>query len=155
MLMVILIGLLLVGGVVAGLSQRIDSQAPRWVAMGSLALAIIFLAAVTARIAPEQMSLVTDPSQPSSWLMYYRTDWIPRFGISFELAMDGVSLILVWLTLLLGLAIAIVAGFLLLSGSVPIEEGIRPQAVPHADIDEQTEDPPVDIQTEHHHTDLL
>ncbi len=107
MLMVILIGLLLVGGVVAGLSQRIDSQAPRWVSVGMLALAIIYLAAVTARIPPEQMSLVTDPSQPNSWLMYYRTDWIPRFGISFELAMDGVSLILVWLTLLLGVVAVI------------------------------------------------
>jgi hypothetical protein len=50
-----------------------------------------------------------------------------------------------WLALLLGLAIAIVAGFLLLSGSVPIEKSVRPQAVPHADIDEQTEEQLLEI----------
>jgi NADH-quinone oxidoreductase subunit M len=107
MLMVILILLLLVGGAVAGLSQRVHNNAPRWVSLAVLALTIIYLAAVTARITPEQLSLVTDPSHPESWLMFYRADWIPRFGITFELAMDGVSLILVWLTLLLGVVAVI------------------------------------------------
>ena len=51
----------------------------------------------------EQLSLLPTPNAPQTWLAHTRVEWIPRFGINFELAMDGLSLILVALTLLLGL----------------------------------------------------
>ncbi len=107
MLMVNLIVLLIVGGAVAGWSQRINPDWPRWVSLGFLTLACLYLYAGISTIAPEQFSLVTDPSRVESWLLHYRADWIPRFGISFELAMDGVSLLLIILTLLLGLVAVI------------------------------------------------
>ena len=54
------------------------------------------------------LQLITRSRRWHSWLLYLHMDWIPRFGIALELAMDGLSLLLVVLTLLLGLvAIAV------------------------------------------------
>ena len=39
----------------------------------------------------------------TEWLTEVSMQWIPRFGISFHLAMDGLSLVLVMLTMFLGL----------------------------------------------------
>ncbi len=107
MLMVHLIVLLLAAGTIAGLSERVNANAPRWLAAGSLLLITGYLLSAILKLPAGQLSLITEPSQPQSWLIHYRAEWIPRFGISFELAMDGVSLILVGLTLLLGLVAVI------------------------------------------------
>lgn len=37
------------------------------------------------------------------WLAEIRWSWIPRFGISFHLGVDGLSLLMVLLTLFLGI----------------------------------------------------
>ena len=103
MLMVHLLVLLLLAGAAAGLSERISGKAPRWISIGALLLCCMYLLASVGQWPAEQWSLVTNPAAPESWLLYYRSEWIPRFGISLELAMDGVSLILVALTLLLGI----------------------------------------------------
>ncbi len=42
------------------------------------------------------------PSAPGPWLAEEVWPWIPRFGISFHLALDGLSLVLVLLTAFLG-----------------------------------------------------
>ena len=102
MLMVHLLLLLLLGGAIAGLSGRIDGNLPRWVSLASLLLCTAYLLIGVARLPAEQWSLVTTPGGPESWLLHFRAEWIPRFGIHLELAMDGVSLILLLLTLLLG-----------------------------------------------------
>ena len=39
----------------------------------------------------------------SSWLAKYTVPWIPSFGISFSLALDGLSLLMLLLTFLLGI----------------------------------------------------
>ena len=44
-----------------------------------------------------------DDQEPSNWPVYLYIPWIPRFGIALEFGMDGLSLVLVALTLLLGL----------------------------------------------------
>jgi hypothetical protein len=50
-----------------------------------------------------------------------------------------------WLTLLFGLAIAAVTGFVLLSGSAPVIEQSPPSSAPHGDIDEKTEEQLLEI----------
>ena len=106
MLLAGLILLLLAGGAVAWLSERCHAQAPRWLALATLALALLLLAVLWLllwqKIPPQQWLPPIEPGMPQAWLLHYRLDWIPRFGISFELALDGVSLILLALTLLLG-----------------------------------------------------
>jgi NADH-quinone oxidoreductase subunit M len=47
------------------------------------------------------------PVDQDRWLAQFRQPWIPQLGISFSLAMDGLSLLLLILTVLLGLACVI------------------------------------------------
>lgn len=103
MSMVVLILLLLVGGIVTWQLERIDANLPRWAALATVTLALLYLLSVIAQIPAENFQLTPDSRNGASWLLHFKFAWIPRFGISIELAMDGLSLLLVILTLLLGL----------------------------------------------------
>lgn len=93
-----LILLPLLGGVVAWIAERINTDLPRWI---SLATCGLTLALLTYLALPTLSPDATPGGAP--WLLYGRVDWIPRFGISLELGMDGLSLLMVALTLALGL----------------------------------------------------
>ncbi len=108
--MLILIGLLLSGGLVCWLSERLGAGMPRWVALASVAVALLYLLNIVAALPPGSLQLATNPADGSSWLMHLYIPWIPRFGIGLELAMDGLSLLLLLLTLLLGL-VAVVSSW--------------------------------------------
>ena len=110
MLMLHLLIILFAGGALAWWSESLNPNAPRWISLAVLAIATIYLLSAVAAIPAEQFSLVPTADNPQTWLMHYRAEWIPRFGISFQLAMDGLSLILVVLTLLLGM-IAVVSSW--------------------------------------------
>lgn len=110
MMMLVLLGLLLVGGVVAWQSERIHGDLPRWVALGTAFLAFLYVLSFALGLSAEQLKTTPDPTDAASWLLHIKLDWIPRFGISLELAMDGISLLLVVLTLLLGM-IAVVSSW--------------------------------------------
>ncbi len=86
-----LILLLLAGGVIAGLAERIHQHAPRWVALGVILAAMVLL-----------WNIPIDTVQ--------RAAWIPRFGIQVILAVDGLSYALVALNLFLGI-VAIVSSW--------------------------------------------
>jgi NADH-quinone oxidoreductase subunit M len=101
--MVYLLCILLIGGGLAWLSERVATQAPRWVSLAVLGFALLYLLVAVARLPADSLSLVPVPDRPETWLGHVRIPWIPRFGINLELAMDGLSLILVALTLVLGL----------------------------------------------------
>ena len=106
MVMINLIVILLIGGLLAMWAERIDHSMPRRVAMGVVIIDLLYLL-ITMAGTPEifhlQAPIVDDPS---TWLMHFKADWIPTFGISIELALDGISLLMVLLTLILG-AVAI------------------------------------------------
>ena len=102
MSMLVLILLLVVGGVACWLLERINADLPRWGALATVAVTLLYLAVVVAGLPTDSFELVTDPRDAASWLLHLKLAWIPRFGISIELAMDGLSLLLVVLTLLLG-----------------------------------------------------
>ena len=101
--MIYLLMILFAGGALAWLSERWQTGAPRWVSVAVLGFALVYLVTAVARLPVESLSLVPAPDQPDTWLGHFKLAWIPRFGISVELAMDGLSLILVALTLVLGL----------------------------------------------------
>ena len=86
-----LVLLLLGGGALAAASERLHRNAPRWLALGVIAVAGLYL--LTILIGTEEQAA-----------------WIPRFGINLILAMDGLSFAMVALTLFLGL-IAIVSSW--------------------------------------------
>ena len=103
MSLVILILLLLAGGVVAWRLERLGGHLPRWISLATVVAALICLLLATSGLPAESFALTPDPANAGSWPVHLKLEWIPRFGISFELAMDGLSLLLVTLTLLLGL----------------------------------------------------
>ena len=99
----ILLMILLLGGFAAWLSERFHADLPRWISIATICIALLYLFSILSNLNIESFSAIPDPSNGSSWLIHEKTSWIPRFGIAFELAMDGLSVLLVALTLLLGL----------------------------------------------------
>ncbi|MEJ2565194.1 MAG: NADH-quinone oxidoreductase subunit M [Gammaproteobacteria bacterium] len=94
MMLAILIGVLLVAGVLAWWAEHLGPRWPRWITL--IALTLDLALALTA--AP-----VFRPPSLQPWLMQEQWSWIPRFGITVHLAMDGLSLLLILLSLFLGL----------------------------------------------------
>ena len=99
MILVWLIVILFAGGLLAWLSERAKLGDPRWISIFSLIAALTSLL-VFVWNGPGMAGLnATEPV----WLATAYADWIPRFGISFLLSMDGLSLLMVALTLFLGI----------------------------------------------------
>ncbi|MFP4615590.1 MAG: NuoM family protein [Thiohalorhabdus sp.] len=95
MMLALLIALPLLGGLLTWWLEGAE-RAVRWVAVGTLALTLIVLA-----IAWGGQGTAFPPA--GAWLAELDWAWIPRFGIRFHLGLDGLSLVLIALTLLLGL----------------------------------------------------
>ena len=91
MILVALIGILFLGGVLAWLSERLDSKLPRVIALAALLLDLLLM-----------LTLLGGDSADGSWIVTLNAQWLPRFGISFHLAVDGLSLLLLLLTAFLG-----------------------------------------------------
>ncbi len=91
MILVWLISILFVGGVIAWLSERINPNYPRLIALITVLLDLLLMFSL----------LGTDPAA-GGWVASVDADWIPRFGISFYLAADGLSVLLLLLTAFLG-----------------------------------------------------
>ena len=89
----LLILVLIAGGALAWLAERVRPGGARLVSLAALA--------VDAAILVSLWGAYTDGA-PGAWLAEYQTPWIPRFGISFHLAADGLSLTLVTLSVFLG-----------------------------------------------------
>jgi NADH-quinone oxidoreductase subunit M len=100
--MALLILVLLAGGLLSIAAERAGTTAPRWVALATLSLGLLVLLSSVAGLSAERLAVVPDPASGDTWLMHLRLEWIPRFGIAFELAMDGLSLLLLLLTFVLG-----------------------------------------------------
>jgi len=90
-----LICVLLLGGFAAWFSERWSPTAPRWVAVATLTVEALLLV-LPYTVANQAGGL------SSAWFAGFYLPWIPRFGIGFHLAMDGLSLLLITLTILLG-----------------------------------------------------
>ena len=91
--------LLFVGGVLAWLSQRWHSHWPKWIALITCVLSSVLMLPLYYQESTTVLSLA---GAPSYWIEYVQYSWIPRFGISLIFALDGLSLMMVSLTLFLG-----------------------------------------------------
>ncbi len=110
MMLVNLILILLLGGVVAALSERASPAMPRMVALSVIFLAFFYLVFHLTGLDGLYQLQSSTPDDPSSWLIHFKMSWIPAFGINIEFALDGLSLLMVLLTLILG-AIAVSASW--------------------------------------------
>ncbi|HAZ94881.1 MAG TPA: NADH-quinone oxidoreductase subunit M [Porticoccaceae bacterium] len=110
MVMVNLILILLVGGVLALLSERVNENMPRRVALAVVLFDLIYFLNFLSGMPDLTQLQAPLPNDPSTWLMHFKADWIPAFGISIEFALDGISMLMVLLTLVLG-AVAVSASW--------------------------------------------
>ena len=84
----------LIGGALAWIAGRKSADSSRWVALGTLLLdALLVVLLWQERAAPAS----------GRWMNEFTTPWIPAWGASIHLAVDGLSLVLAALTMLLGI----------------------------------------------------
>ncbi len=85
----------MLGGLLAWISARFSKVFPRWISLIALMVDFILTLSVWFRNGG-------NPAQ-DSWILDVNLIWIPRFGVGFHLALDGLSLLLMLLTLFLGI----------------------------------------------------
>jgi NADH-quinone oxidoreductase subunit M len=88
-----------IGGLLCWQGERLGHWVPRWIA--SLSMLAVFVLSIYLWVTGDY-SLANLGSTHPHWASEFQMPWIPRFGISIHLAMDGFSLLLVCLTGLLG-----------------------------------------------------
>jgi NADH-quinone oxidoreductase subunit M len=96
-ILVWLIVLLLAGGLAAWFAERWHPLWSRWISLAALAIDLLLVLALWA-----QHGGGLDLSARGPWLAHINVPWISRFGIRFLLSLDGLSLLLILLTLFLG-----------------------------------------------------
>ena len=88
-----------VGGFLCWLAERLGAKTPRWIALITMGLTLALSLQLWLQ---GGYSLIQTTGIPQ-WQAEFSVPWIPRFGIDFHLALDGLSLLMVVLTGLLGL----------------------------------------------------
>jgi NADH-quinone oxidoreductase subunit M len=87
--------ILMGGGLLAWITARWSVTLCRWISilalLVNLVLAVVLWLNTPSEISPE-----------ATWITTFTAEWIPTFGISFNLALDGLSLLMLILTFLLG-----------------------------------------------------
>src|SRR5687768_8333278 len=87
--------ILMAGGLLAWIAAQWSTTLCRWISI--LSLVVNFILSVLMWFEPTAES----PSG-SLWITTFSASWIPSFGVSFSLALDGLSLLMLMLTFLLG-----------------------------------------------------
>lgn len=91
-----MLSILLGAGLLCWMVAKWDVSVARWVALAALILDLVLICSVLFRYP------VSAISGNGSWFIDYQANWIPALGISFHLALDGLSAILLLLTFFLG-----------------------------------------------------
>jgi NADH-quinone oxidoreductase subunit M len=97
MILLWLILIPLIGGLAGWPLGRKNVSLTRWTSLAALALDLVLLAAFWSG-SQSQTAIGS-----GAWLLDWKRDWVPGLGISLHLAVDGLSLVLVALTLFLGI----------------------------------------------------
>ncbi|ETT08055.1 NADH-quinone oxidoreductase subunit M [Providencia alcalifaciens] len=87
-----------IGALLSWQADRFSHRAPRWVALGTMGTTLILAVLFWLQ---GDYSLVNPQGIPE-WQNTYSTEWIPELGINFSLAVDGLSLLMVVLTAIMG-----------------------------------------------------
>ena len=92
MILVWLIVILLAGGFLAWLPRGEKTVWSRWISLAAVAVDFVIA-----------LGLWLRPGSGGQWLAEVHWPWIPRFGIGVHLGIDGLSLLMVLLTLFIGI----------------------------------------------------
>jgi NADH-quinone oxidoreductase subunit M len=104
MILIWLIAILLVGGAAAWMVARWSVLAARWIALAATIADFVITLVIWVRHYG-QLSILAQ----RNWIEQLDWGWIPRFGIHFHLALDGLSLLLLMLTFFLGIVSVLVS----------------------------------------------
>ncbi|MES2821455.1 MAG: NADH-quinone oxidoreductase subunit M [Pseudomonadota bacterium] len=88
-----------IGGLLCWQGERFGATLPRWIALLTMLLELglgLWLWSTG------DYSLAPAPGADPTWTLEFKQVWIERFGISLHLALDGLSLLMILLTGLLG-----------------------------------------------------
>ena len=96
MILAIMICILLAGGLLSWLAAQWNKVLAKWIAL----LTVLINFAITTNLWFQHSGAAV--SGPNNWFINYQANWIPAFGITFHLALDGLSLVLLLLTFFLG-----------------------------------------------------
>ncbi|HCC55963.1 MAG TPA: NADH-quinone oxidoreductase subunit M [Solibacterales bacterium] len=93
MILLWLIAILILAGVLAAVAGRFNAAAPRVISLAALVLDLALCLGLWGR----GLSSASRWSEELSWT------WVPQLGIHFHLALDGLGLVLILLTMFLGI----------------------------------------------------
>lgn len=88
-----------IGGLLCWQCERFGTPVPRWIALLAMGLTL----ALSLLLWWQGGYTIARAQGLPQWQVVYLLLWIPRFGISVHLALDGLSLLMVVLTVLLGM----------------------------------------------------
>ncbi|PVZ85614.1 NADH-quinone oxidoreductase subunit M [Serratia sp. S1B] len=98
MILTWLILLPFIGGLLCWQSERFGTKVPRWIGLIAMGLTLV----LTLQLWWQGDYSLLKPVGIPQFKPDFSVPWIPSFGISFHLALDGLSLLMVVLTSLLG-----------------------------------------------------
>ena len=87
-----------VGGWASWQAERYSRYLPRWIAL----ITMLTVLGISVWLWFTGDYSLAAPSATPQWTLQYKAEWIPSFGISFHLGLDGLSILLIILTNLLG-----------------------------------------------------
>lgn len=87
-----------IGGFLCWQTERFGVKVPRWIALITMGLTL----ALSLQLWLQGGYSLSQSGEFPKWQDQFILDWIPRFGITIHLAIDGLSLLMVVLTGLLG-----------------------------------------------------
>ena len=99
MILPVILVILIAGAFAALFSGKRSGNLARIISLGATVISLVLFV----------LYVPWRPADESRWLLDFRAEWIPRFGISLHLAVDGLSLVLVLLTLFLGILSVIIS----------------------------------------------
>jgi NADH-quinone oxidoreductase subunit M len=105
MILLWLIVILLTGGILAWIAGHWSALASRWIALVAVGADFGIGLVIWVQSASRVRLLEQQP-----WIRQLEWNWMPQFGIHFHLALDGLSLLLIMLTFVLG-AISVLASW--------------------------------------------
>lgn len=88
-----------IGGLLSWPAARMGIKVPRWIALIAMTLTLV----LSLKLWADGHYSLMQPRGIPQWADSFSVPWIPSFGINFHLALDGLSLLMVVLTSLLGL----------------------------------------------------
>lgn len=104
MILVWLIVVLMGGGLLAWISQIWHRELPRWISLVVLTIGLLLTVVLWWQYRANAFAVGSD-----GWLETYSVSWIPEFGISFSLALDGLSLLMLMLSFFLGVMAVLIS----------------------------------------------